>query len=76
MASSVRTFNALKQENIIFRDLLSYDENSLLKLKILQKSLKEIHELYQRFNIDKDIHNYDLSNWENLRDQLIIDQKK
>lgn len=75
---SVRTFNALKQENIIFLgDLLSYDENSLLKLKNFGiKSLKEIHELYQRFNIDKDIHNYDLSNWENLRDQLIIDQKK
>ena len=55
---------------------MSYDENSLLKLKNFGiKSLKEIHELYQRFNIDKDIH-YDLSNWENLRDQLIINQKK
>ena len=31
---SVRTFNALKQENIIFLgDLFSYNENSLLKLK-------------------------------------------
>ncbi len=75
---SVRTFNALKQENIIFLgDLLSYNENSLLKLKNFGiKSLKEIHELFQRFNIDKDIYNYDLSNWENLRYQLIINQKK
>lgn len=75
---SVRTFNALKQENIIFLgDLLSYNENSLLKLKNFgRKSLKEIHELFQRFNIDKDIYNYDLSNWENLRYQLIINQKK
>ncbi len=75
---SVRTFNALKQQNIIFLgDLLSYNENSLLKLKNFgRKSLKEIHELFQRFNIDKDIYNYDLSNWENLRYQLIINQKK
>ena len=56
---------------------MSYNENSLLKLKNFgRKSLKEIHELFQRFNIDKDIYNYDLSNWENLRDQLIINQKK
>ena len=75
---SVRTFNALKNENIIFLgDLLSYNENSLLKLRNFgRKSLKEINELYQKFNIDKNKYNYDLSNWINLRDQLIINQKK
>ena len=75
---SVRTFNALKYENIIFLgDLLSYEEDTLLRLRNFgRKSLKEIKELYQRFNIDKDKHNYDLSNWLNLRDQLIINQKK
>ena len=75
---SIRTFNALKHENIIFLgDLLSYEEDTLLRLRNFgRKSLKEIKELYQRFNIDKDKHNYDLSGWIELRDQLIINQKK
>jgi len=75
---SVRTFNALKHENIIFLgDLLSYEESALIRLRNFgRKSLKEIKELYQRFNIDKDKHNYDLSGWIELRDQLIINQKK
>ena len=56
---------------------MSYEEDTLLRLRNFgRKSLKEIKELYQRFNIDKDKHNYDLSNWLNLRDQLIINQKK
>ena len=46
-----------------------------LNKKFWHKIIKRNHELYQRFNIDKDIYNYDLSNWENLRDQLIINQK-
>ena len=70
---SVRTYNALKAEEIIFLgDLLSYEETSLLKLRNFgRKSLNEIQELFQKFNIDKENTSYDLSDWSEIREDLI-----
>ncbi len=70
---SVRTYNALKAEEIIFLgDLLSYEETSLLKLRNFgRKSLNEIQELFQKFNIDKENTSYDLSDWSEMREDLI-----
>lgn len=70
---SVRTYNALKTEDIIFLgDLLSYEETSLLKLRNFgRKSLNEIQELFQKFNIDKENTPYDLSDWSQIREDLI-----
>ena len=70
---SVRTYNALKAEKIIFLgDLLSYEETSLLKLRNFgRKSLNEIQELFQKFNIDKENTSYDLSDWSEIRKDLI-----
>ena len=70
---SVRTYNALKAEKIIFLgDLLSYEETSLLKLRNFgRKSLNEIQELFQKFNIDKENTSYDLSDWSEIRKDLM-----
>lgn len=75
---SVRTFNVLKRENIIFLgDLITYNRNTLLKLKNFgQNSLNEINELYHKFNVNEDISSYDLSDWENIRSNLLIEEKR
>jgi len=75
---TVRTFNALKNENIFFLgDLISYNFQSLLKLKNFgHKSLNEINELYKKFDVNKDGSTYDLSNWNEIRNELILEEKK
>ena len=80
---SVRTYNALKGENIIFLgDLITYTESnnsfaSLLRIKNFgRKSLNEISELYRKITTDINITNFNPSKWENLREKLILDQKK
>ncbi len=75
---SVRTYNALKTEDIIFLgDLLSYEEKSLLKLRNFgKKSLSEIQELLLKFNIDKENIQYDMSDWSEIREDLIKKNKE
>ena len=66
---SARTFNALKNENIIFLgDLLSYNLNDLLKLRNFgQISLNEIKDLFEKNNIKKEEINYDLDKWDDFK---------
>ena len=66
---SARTFNALKNENIIFLgDLLSYNLNDLLKLRNFgQTSLNEIKDLFEKNNIKKEEINYDLDKWDDFK---------
>ena len=63
---SVRTYNALKKENIIFLgDLISYNFEDLLKLKNFgRKSLNEIKEFFQKNKIVTEEIYFDQSRWE------------
>ncbi|MDC0415638.1 hypothetical protein OAM12_00070 [Candidatus Pelagibacter sp.] len=73
---SVRTFNALKSENITFLgDLLSQDISDLLKLKNFgRKSLNEIKEFLERENVN---HNLMVPvRWQIIRDELILKEKQ
>ena len=72
---SARTYNALKAENIFFvGDLLLLDENSLLKLRNFgRKSLVELHYLLIKYKISNDKNLLNLSEWEETREQLIIE---
>ena len=74
---SIRTFNALKAENIVFLgDLISYERSSLLKLKNFGKnSLEEINKLIDQYNANNIEEIIDLSKWNELRDQLILKHK-
>lgn len=75
---SVRTFNALKNENIIFvGDLISYDRNSLLRIKNFGKnSLEEINKLMEQYKINKIEDIIDISKWDVVRNQLILKNKE
>mgnify|MGYP001425186407 CR=1 FL=1 len=68
---SVRTYNVLKNEEIIYLgDLLSFDLNSLLKVRNFgKKSLKEIEGYLSKLDLDKYILN--LSNWDNIKQNHI-----
>lgn len=68
---SVRTYNVLKNEEIIYLgDLLSFDLNSLLEVRNFgKKSLKEIEGYLSKLDLDKYILN--LSNWDNIKQNHI-----
>ena len=76
---SVRTFNALKNENIIFLgDLLALDTSYLLKLRNFgRKSLREIKELLKKNEISKKelLSNFNLQNWFDQKFDLKLKEK-
>ena len=75
---SVRTFNALKNENIVFLgDLISLDTKYLLKLRNFgKKSLDEINDLFKKFhiNIEELYKNFNLTFW--IKERELLDVKE
>ena len=72
---SERTFNVLKNEQIIYLgDLLSFNLNSLLKFKNFgRKSLNEIKEFLDKENV-KDF-SVDAAEWAKIREDLVLKDK-
>ena len=72
---SERTFNVLKNEQIIYLgDLLSFNLNSLLKFKNFgRKSLNEIKEFLDKENV-KDF-SVDAEEWTKIREDLVLKDK-